>query len=218
MLSSRQLAVPDWAENQIIFNDKAAVEVLMELKPDFCLSDENIEAIIVRVDKIRSRGIAKGRAMLTLVLASAYLFTRYPRAHRRPYNPRKFANICFEKGLPVTAKELNRNARLFRSEDLYPPDPTPLTLFRMYWPYVSVEMNLPEKIKTSVEKILKLKWRSTGSPEVMIAGAIYIADSVCRECDRTTQYDLSKTFGITEVSIRNFLRRFEKQFSVEILL
>lgn len=218
MFDSKLLNVPEWAEKQIITRGRTAVEVLLELKSDFCLSHENIEAIIARVDKMKYSGTSKGRSMLAFLLASAYLFTRYPRAHRRPYNPRKFTDICCGKKFWITERELNRYVKLFRAEGLYPPDPTPLTLFRMYWPYVKVELELPEDLKGTVERILKLKRRYAGSPEVLIAGTIYVIGLVCGEPYRMTQEELSATFGITTVSIRNFVRRFEKDLTIEAVL
>jgi transcription initiation factor TFIIIB Brf1 subunit/transcription initiation factor TFIIB len=206
----KMLRVAPWASSKAIIEDKDAITVLESLRETLSLSDGNIEAIIARVDQIISSGAARGRSILFLVLTSSYLFTRYPPASKKPYNAKKFAALCADNGLSVTECDLNRTARFLRKNGLYPLDPRPQTLFLMYLRHLKADLLVTDQMEKVVNQILQTKKLTGGSPEVAIAGGIYVASIMLGQPFRKTQEELADIFGVTTASIRNFQGKFKK--------
>lgn len=182
-------------------------EILQSVAKRIGITENDIEFILTRVDKLKSKGLIKGRRYEHIVLAAAFMYLRWEGSGRRPRSATEFAELCDEFGL--TRSALLRTCRLFTSAGLYPKERLrPETFLERSWKSFQEKYALPDAIKARITSLLKEPTIAGRTPSAAVAGCAYIA---CVESNNwITQDELSKFFGVTEVSIRNIVNCLKK--------
>jgi transcription initiation factor TFIIIB Brf1 subunit/transcription initiation factor TFIIB len=175
-------------------------QILESIASKIGITKNDIEPILIRVDKLKSKGLVRGRSYEHVVLAAAFLYLRWEGSGRRPLSAEQFASTSQEFGL--TRPALLMTARLFIDAGLYPKKQLNASaLLDRLWMSFQDKYRLPDAVRTRILELLnepKIKYRT---PNAILAGCAYIA---CLEAGiGKTQEELSRFFGITEVSIRN---------------
>jgi len=175
-------------------------QILESIATKIGITKNDIGLILVRVDKLKSKGLVRGRSYEHVILAAAFLYLRWEGSGRRPLSAEQFASICKEFGLTKAA--LLMTSRLFMDAGLYPKKSLPaVALLDRLWRSFQDKYSVPDTVKTRILELVKepkIKYRT---PNAILAGCTYIA---CLEAGiGITQDELSQFFGVTEVSIRN---------------
>jgi transcription initiation factor TFIIIB Brf1 subunit/transcription initiation factor TFIIB len=197
----RQRGPLSWMDEKKI-QGKSPREILERIAAPLGLSTKDIQFILVRFEKLKSKGVVRGRRQIHLILTAAYLYLRWERSGRQPLSPKSFVAACKDKGLQVDRRTLLMYSRLFKDAGLYPwSHLKPNELLERMWNTLKAEYGLPENVKVIALGLMS-RFNFTGrSPEVVVAACLYVG---ARKCSmRITQKDLAERFGITEVSVRN---------------
>jgi len=191
-----------WMDEKRI-DGKSPREILGKVAKPLGLSPKDIEFILVRFEKLKSKELHRGRSQIRLILALTYSYLRWESSGRKPISPKNFVLICETNDLRINRQTLLRYERLLKQEGLYPATHLkPHELLERMWSSVKDEFSLPERVKATALELMS-QFKFTGrSPEVVAATCLYVAAPRCGAFS-LTQRDLADTFGVTEVSIRN---------------
>jgi transcription initiation factor TFIIIB Brf1 subunit/transcription initiation factor TFIIB len=178
-------------------------EILEKVAGPLKLSRKDIEFILVRVEKLKSKGLHRGRSLIHLILAAAYLYVRWEGSGKQPVSPKNFERICHNSGFKLGRRNLLMLSRLFTEAALYPATCLkPQQLLDRMWISLREELHLPEEVKSKADKLI-VQFKFVGrSPEVAVAGCLYAA-VVAQGIRSVTQKLLAEMLGVTEVSVRN---------------
>lgn len=175
-------------------------QILESIASKIGITKNDIGLILIRVDKLKSKGLVRGRSYEDVILAAAFLYLRWEGSGRRPLSAEQFASICSDFGL--TKPALLMAIRPFMDAGLYPKKQLhPSALLDRLWKSFQDKYQLPDTVKTRISELIKepkIKYRT---PNAILAGCAYVACFEARS--GITQDELSRFFGITEVSIRN---------------
>jgi transcription initiation factor TFIIIB Brf1 subunit/transcription initiation factor TFIIB len=194
-------------------------QILETVAKPLGLSARDIEFILIRFEKLRSKGLHRGKLQIHLILTAAYLYVRWEASHRQPISPKNFLRICSDSKFRLNRRTLLMHCRLFQEAGLYPATHLkPQELLERMWNSLKSEFHLSEQVKSDAMQFMS-ELKFTGrSPEVVVAACLYAAALRCRIRDRTlgvvTQKQLADTLGITEVSVRNAWNLINSSFSI----
>lgn len=187
------------------------IEILKSIANQIGITKNDIEFILTRVDKLKSRGLTKGRSFEHVILAAAFLYLRWEGSGRRPLSAEQYVSICQEFGLSKSA--LLMDIRPFTEAGLYPRKPIfSKALLDRLWKSLQDKYALPESVK---ERILvlanepKIKYRT---PNTVLAACTYLA--AIEAGKPITQDELSRFFGVTEVTLRNAWNALKNNHSI----
>src|SRR5256884_3221412 len=137
-----------WMDERRI-RGKSYREVLQQIAGPIGLTSKDIEFILSRFDKLKSKGKTRGRPHLHLILAAAYLYLRWESSGRDPKSPKSFMFVCKTSGFKISRSALLMSSRLFNEAGLYPQVRlTPQQLLGRLWKSLAAEYKLPESIRT----------------------------------------------------------------------
>ena len=202
-----------WRNSPLVHGESPR-QVLQNLSHDLGISKTEVELILTRVDKLRVKGCLRGWDMLGIILTAAILYVRWPKSKRAPLSFSRFVKICRRKGYRITRKQIFRCSKLFKNTRLYPIGPTAIEILNGQWKYLKKKFGFPDEIRTKAVNLLSNRQIIAGrSPQVVVASSLYLT---CRMHGfRITQPELADTFGVTEVSMRNFFKHLKKQKIIE---
>jgi transcription initiation factor TFIIIB Brf1 subunit/transcription initiation factor TFIIB len=177
-------------------------QILASVASQIGITKNDIAFILTRVDKLKSKGLVRGRHYEHVILAAAFLYLRWEGSGRRPLSAEQFTGACEQFGLTKAA--LFTTSRPFLDAGLYPRKPLlTATLLDRIWKSLQDKYALPDTVKARILELTKepkIKYRT---PSAILAGCSYIA---CIEAgNRITQEELAGFFGVTEVSLRNII-------------
>lgn len=184
-------------------------EILQSVAKPLGITEHDIEFILTRVDKLKTKGFIRGRRYEHIILAAAFMYLRWEGSGRRPVSTTKFVEVCMDFNLSRSA--LHQICRLFTNAGLFPKDHLrPETLLERTWRSLQQEHVLPETLKTRILALIqkvcahsKLAGHAPNTSTI-VAACVYVA---CVESGHSiTQGELDRFFGVTEVSIRNGIK------------
>ena len=157
----------------------------------------------------KKKHLLRGRGTKTVASACLYIACRI---HKEPWTIKDIAEES-----EVSAKNVRKASKALLPElkiKLFPVDPSVVIS------YFCSELNLSNKVESKAEEILK-EATETGltnraSPEGIAAGIVYIAAIL--EGEHRTQDEMSKTIGVTEVTIRTRYKKIAKKLDIDMLL
>lgn len=156
--------------------------------------------------KAAQQGVVRGRSIAIIAAAAIYV------ACRLHGFPRTLKEICDE--LKVDRKKLSRTYTILNRElRLKIPVPRP----EDYLPRIAQDLELePETRSMAGEMVRELSGDPAFAsmlPTGTVAGAVYIASILCD--DRRSQDEISKTAGVSEVTLRNRARQIADALGIE---
>jgi len=177
-------------------------QILESVATQIGITKNEIQYILIPVEKLQSKGLIRGRRYDHIVLAAAFLYLRSERSGRRPLSAEQFARICKEYGL--TRPSLLMTIRPFMDAGLFPKESLrPKVLLERLWKSLQDKFALPDTIKSRILELAaepKIKYHT---PIAVLAGCTYVA---CVEAALwITQDELASFFGVTEVTLRNIV-------------
>jgi transcription initiation factor TFIIIB Brf1 subunit/transcription initiation factor TFIIB len=187
-------------------------EVLEDLSSELHLSGADRESILAFVGRIKNMKVLRGVNLLHLLLASVFLYLRYPATKKAPISIGRFIEACQAKGYMVSRNTILRWARALRSYS-FEPDKYSISakdLLERCWSDLQDKYHLSEEVKNDATQILSSSSNIMAgrSPYVIVPAVIY---RVCKKRGLfITQRALAEEFGVTEVSIRNFNKELSK--------
>jgi len=129
-------------------------EIVQSIAKPLGITQHDIEFILTRVDKLKSKGHVRGRRYEHIILAAAFLYLRWEGSGRRPVTATKFIGIC--QDFNISRAALLRTCRLFTSAGLYPKKHLrPEVLLKRIWKSLQEEYGLPETIKKRILTLVK---------------------------------------------------------------
>ena len=175
-------------------------QILESVASQIGITKNDIEFILIPVEKLKSKGLIKGRRFEHVVLAAAFLYLRSERSGRRPLSAERFAGICKEYCL--TRSVLFTTIRPFMAAGLFPRILIrPQTLLERLWKSLQDKFGLPDAMKDRILELVaepKIKYKT---PSAVLAACTYVA---CVEASMwITQVEIADFFGVTEVTLRN---------------
>jgi len=184
-------------------------EILEKIAGPLGLSPKDIELILVRFGKLKSRGTSRGRSQIELILTAAYLYVRWDESGKQPVSPYDFLAICWESGFDISRRNLHMHCRLFRDANLFPRSRlNPQQLLVRKWNSIKTKLGISDETKTTaLELISKTNWRAT-TAEAASAASLYKATQLTSQW--VTQAQLAQEFGITEATLRNAVKLIER--------
>jgi transcription initiation factor TFIIIB Brf1 subunit/transcription initiation factor TFIIB len=183
---------------------KTVKQMLMELAPRLRLSRGDIRSILGLFTRRMVQGWkVRGRPLQDLMLTTVFL---YIRAWRPPVSASQFCDSCFEAGYRVTQKQMLRISKELRKAGVKVSTPKPWQVLERHKYALKKELGADEElIKKARELTLrahKQRLIHGRSPFSVAGSAIYLATK-----DRSdiyiTEDDVSRFFGVSEVTIRN---------------
>jgi len=184
-------------------------EILQLVAKPLGITEHDIEFILVRVNKLKTKGFIRGRRYEHIILAAAFMYLRWGGSGRRPVSTTKFVEVCRDFNLSRSA--IHQISRLFMNAGLFPKEHLrPEMLLERTWKSLQLEHILPDTLKTRILVLIqkmcahsKLVGRSPNASTI-VAACVYVA---CVESGHSiTQGELDRFFGVTEVSIRNGIK------------
>lgn len=156
--------------------------------------------------KAAQRGIVRGRSIATIAAASIYV------ACRLHGFPRTLKEVV--EALKVDRKKLSRTYTILNRElKLKIPVPKP----EDYLPRIAQDLELePQTRSMAGEMVRELSGDPAFAsmlPTGTVAGAVYIASILCD--DRRSQDEISKTAGVSEVTLRNRARQIADALDID---
>jgi transcription initiation factor TFIIIB Brf1 subunit/transcription initiation factor TFIIB len=181
-------------------------QILENVAPKLGLNDDDIQLILIRVQKLMQMGEAQGRDLIALVLAGAYQYLMWPKANKCPLPPRIFLEICKAKGYNLTQHTLYNYSKLFKSKGFLKDTLSPEEILKRIWFRLKKSFEFNEDVKVHALDIIKSKKIPGSSRWGILAAALYMA---CRCVGRrdVTQELIARWCGVTEVTLRNILRK-----------
>jgi len=216
-LPSRRSGPVSWMDERRI-DGRSPREILKSVSKPLGLTDHDIEFILTRFDKLRSKGIAHGRRLDKLILTAAYMYLRWEGSGKRPVSPGNFVHACWENSFRIVGRELLMLCRLFTDAQLYPAGHLrPQQLLERWWFSLKSEYNLPDEVKAEALRIMEVPRLCLGrKPEVAVAGSLYVA---CERCGTWIgQQDLADIFGISSVAVRLMIKAISKATEAEVTI
>lgn len=183
-------------------------KVLEDVAPELRLTTGDIQLILVRIQKLIQMKATRGRNLTALTLACAFQYLMWPKANKCPLPPPLFLRICKEKGYNVSRKDLYRYARLFKSKEFFHDILSAEEMLNRIWFYLKREFELGDDVKEYALRLIR-SYRLPGANRWgLLATATYVA---CRYVGRNdiTQSSIARRFGVTEVTIRNIMRKMK---------
>lgn len=182
-------------------------EILSSIAAEIGITKNDIEFILMRVDKLKSKGLIKGRSFEHVILAAAFLYLRWEGSGRRPVSATRFVDLSEDFGLSTS--ELFMTCRLFTSAGLYPRQHLrPESLLERSWKSLQDKYSLPETVKSRILALMKDPELVGKTSSTVVAGCTYVAS--LESGNWILQDDLAEFFGITQVSLRNILNCLRK--------
>jgi len=192
--------------------DMTPRQILQPIRKQLRITQNDVEYILMRVDKLKSKGLLKGRRYEHAVLASAFLYLRWEGSGRRPVSETRFLEICNKQmplGIldrPMSRRVLHKTCELFAQANLFPKKRLkPKELINRTWLSLQQRFDLPESIKIVALAFAESPELQGCSAGGIAAASIYIA-CIENRC-WIAQRDLEAFFGVTEVTIRNIVKR-----------
>jgi len=180
-------------------------ETLQSIAKAFGFTQHDIEFILVRFDKFRSRGLVKGRRYDHAILAAAFLYLQWEGARKVPVSAAKFVGGC--KDPELSRSRLLQLSSVFKEANLYPKMHLQSdNLLEKTWRKIQDKYDLPEAVKVRAIALMatpQLKERAL-TPYAVVAACMYIASK--EQGYWISQWDLAEFFGVTEVTIRNAIK------------
>ena len=203
----RRASPASWMDERNI-QSRSPREILSSVAEPLGLSPRDIEFILVRFEKLKSKGLHRGRAQIQLILTGAYLYVRWEASHRKPISPKNFLRICTKSKFRLDRRTLLMHCRLFQEAGLYPTAHLkPQELLERMWNSLKQEFDLTDQVKFDALQLISELKLIARTPEVAVAGCLYAAALRCRHLGHSvgvvTQKELADSLGITEVSVRN---------------
>jgi transcription initiation factor TFIIIB Brf1 subunit/transcription initiation factor TFIIB len=181
-------------------------KILENVAPELGLNDDDIQLILIRVQKLIQMGEARGRNVVALVLAGAYQYLMWPKANKCPLPPRKFLEICEAKGYNLTQRTLYNYSKVFKSKGFFKDTLSSEEILKRIWFHLRKSFEFNEDIKVHALDIIKSKKISGSNRWGVLAAALYAA---CKRVGRRdiSQESIARWCGVTDVTLRNILRK-----------
>ncbi|MEM2373769.1 MAG: hypothetical protein QXI11_04930 [Thermoproteota archaeon] len=183
-------------------------KVLEDVAPELGLTSDDIQLILLRIQKLIQMKATRGRDLTVLTLACAFQYLMWPKANKCPLPPSLFLKICREKGYNVSQRDLYQCARLFKSKEFFQDMLSPEEMLNRVWFYLKKEFKLSDDVKEYALRLIR-SYRLPGTNRWgLLATAVYVT---CRYLGRNdiTQTRIAQRFGVTEVTIRNIVKRMK---------
>jgi transcription initiation factor TFIIIB Brf1 subunit/transcription initiation factor TFIIB len=181
-------------------------QILENVAPELGLNSGDVQLILVRVQKLIQMGATRGRDLATLVLVGAYQYLMWPKANKCPLPPRIFLEICKAKGYNLTQQILYDYSKLFKSKEFFKDTLPPEEMLKRIWFRLKKDFEFNEDVKVHALDVIKSKKLPGSNRWGIVAAALYIA---CRRVGRfdVTQVSIAKWCGVTEVTLRNTIKK-----------
>lgn len=198
-------------------NITEAMEMLAPFQEPLRLHESDIKTVVQRFSylkqKLGSNGL-KGYPDSKLLLTSVYCYVRDPANGRKIISLAQFVDLCDTLKLQYSSKVFWKYAQFYFENGYYRQAPISkvLVYLEAAWYDISNDLSIGEGEKRHLVTLLK-KMESFKlhhrAPWIVTAAAINILDKKMGRY--RTQCDLSTYFGISEVSLRNAVKDFEKE-------
>lgn len=205
-----------WWDERLI-GDKSVIQMLKDLETPLCLNQGDIRSILGLITRKMIEGWKiQGRSLQDMILAAVFL---YIRVWRPPINAYQFCASCNQAGYPIHHTRIRRISQELREAGVKVDSPKPEEILKKHKYALKKGLGIDDEVINEASSLIA-QARSPSSthgksPFSLAASAIYLS-SQGRTEGYITEGELSRFFGVTEVTIRNtnkVLRRFMRKES-----